>query len=219
MRKAKHADSKISFINTIFSGRHSSYRLKLFSSNNPGKHAKNEMIAYNPIYAKISTCIGSFAVATSFLAFVTLGKYKGTLASSDTARVAKYILDVSNPETTITEFIPNTTKNIDFEIKNFEGEIGEITAQNEVKTKYKIVVELPSTWNLPVDCKLYRVYSEENKEEVSLVNGESEYIEVEMSSVIHKYTLELKWQNGHEEIYYQNLTDNISISIESEQID
>ena len=220
MGKARRTNNKKTlFAKSIYSGKHSNNKIKFFCFNNSGKHAKNEMTVYNPLYAKLSTCIGSFAVAISFLAFATFGKYKGTLASADAARVAKYIIELSEPETTITEFIPNTTRTIDFEIKDFEGEIENIIAQNEVKTRYKIVVGFPNTWNLPVECKLYRVYSENSKEEINFVNGESDYFEFGLSSVVHKYRLELKWQSGHEEIYYQNLTDNITISIESEQMD
>ena len=132
--------------------KHTSGRIKFFAMNQHGKHARNDLVVYNPIYAKISSCLSSFAISTSLLTCLTLGKYKGTLASSDTARVAHFVLQLTNNETSLTEFIPNTTRNIDFEVKNFED-----TIQNEVKLRYRILLNMPETVYLPVDYTLYKV--------------------------------------------------------------
>ena len=195
-------------------GKHASGRIKIFGVNHYGKHAKNEMVVYNPIYAKISSCLGSLAIATSLLTFATLGKYKGTLASSDTARVARYMLELNKTETAITEMIPETSENIEFTVKNFDA-----TKQNEVNLKYRIIIEMPEIVNLPLNYTLYRVYSNNVEEQVVLQGGISDYINVDTSNVEHNYKLKIQWQSGQDSILYQNLTDNIKISIDSEQID
>ena len=82
-------------------GKHASNRVVFFGTSKRGKHAKDEIIVYNPLYAKITTCLGSFALATSLFTIATLGKYKGTLASSDTARVARYLIELTKKEETI----------------------------------------------------------------------------------------------------------------------
>ena len=203
MKKGKHANNKIKF---TFTCKHA-------------KHLKNELVVYNPLYAKVSACIGSFAIATSLFTFMTLGKYKGTLASSDTARVARYVLQLTKTDETITEILPSDTKNIEFAIRNYEGEIESPEKINEVKLKYKIKIEIIDSLSLPLSYKLYREYNQGNQEEILLTNGESEFINIDMSSSEHKYKLEVKWQNGFDQIAYQNLTDHIKISIISEQID
>ena len=200
-------------------GKHMDHRIVFYRSRNAGRHAKNEIIKYNKFHAKLNAGLGSLAVAASFITCVTLGKFKGTLAGEDNARVARYVLELTEPDTTITEFIPSTTRNIDFQVKNYKGD--EANAQNtsEVKLKYRISVELPATAKLPLDYKLYRVYDESNEEEVTLTNGRSEYVMVSTASEVHSYRLDITWQDGHDEIDYQNLTDSIIISAESEQID
>ena len=195
-------------------GKHASGRIKIFGVNHHGKHAKNEMVVYNPVYAKISSCLGSLAIATSLLTFVTLGKYKGTLASSDTARVARYMLELNKTEASVTEMLPETTENIEFKVKNYND-----AKQNEVNLRYRIIVEMPEVVNLPINYTLYRVYSNNVEEEVTLQGGVSNYITVDTSNVEHNYRLKMEWQNGQDSILYQNLTDNIKISIDSEQID
>ena len=148
------------------------------------------------------------------LAMISLSIISGTLASNDTARVAKYMLELTNTNNSITEFIPNTTQSISFSVKNYNGQ-----EKNEVKLRYKIILELPVNSNLPINYRLYRVYNANSEEEIILTNGVSSYIEMEMVNVIHEYRLDLIWQNGCDEIIYQNLVDNIKISIDSEQID
>lgn len=78
-------------------GRHAKNRITLFG-NGKGKHSKDELVVYNPLYARISACVSSLAIATSFFACISFGKYKGTLASSDTARVAKYVLKLESDQ-------------------------------------------------------------------------------------------------------------------------
>ena len=217
MKRAKHFNGKMIF----------------FGKASYGKHAKNEIVVYNPLYAKISSCLGSFAVATSLLTCVTLGKYKGTLASSDTARVAKYYVELKGDETSITEVLPETTQNIEFEVKNYQGELENITSRSEVDLKYRIIIgkdvdfikdagiiiETPVDGNLPLDYKLYRISTGNVEEEVTLVGGETDYINVGLSATSHKYRLKLIWQDGKDAILYQNLTDDFKIIIDSEQKD
>lgn len=199
--------------------RHFNGKIVIFTKIKYGKHAKNEMIVYNSLYAKISSCLSSFAIVTSFLACATLGKYKGTVASSDIARVAKYYVELKCNQTAITEILPKTTQNIDFEVKNYEEKIGNIISRSEVNLKYKILIEYPEEENLPLDYKLYRVSEGDIEEEVTLNGGESDYIEVGVSTVSHKYRLKLIWQDKKDAILYQNITDNIKIVIKSEQKD
>ncbi len=197
-------------------GKHASGKFRFFNLRSQGKHFKNEMVVYNPIYAKISSCLGSLAIATSLITFATFGKYKGTLASSDTARVAKYMLKLSKTDVSITEFIPNTTQSINFEVKNYDELENE---KNEVKLKYRILLDTPVSPNLPIDYKLYRIYDGNVEEEIILTNGISTYIDVELANTTHAYRLDLIWRNNCDEIIYQNLIDNIKISIDSEQVD
>ena len=208
---------KFFFINK--NGKHSSNSIKSFGFSKRGKHAKDELIVYNPVYARLSTCLGSFAIATSLFTLATFGKYKGTLASSDTARVARYLIELNKTEETITEILPETTKNIEFEVKNFEGDIVNPEKQNEVKSKYKLKLEIVDVLDIPLEYHLYRIYSLEDQREIILTDGESNFIEVDSLCTVHKYRLELIWQNGYDEIIYQNLSDHIKISIDSEQID
>ena len=200
-------------------GKHSSNRIIFFSNSKRGKHAKNEIVVYNPIYAKISACIGSFAVATSFLACVTFGKYKGTYASADTARAARYVLNLRSLQTSITEFVPNTTRSINFEVKNFEGELDNPTLLNEVKLRYSIHIDTPPDANLPLEYKLYRINSDSSQSELPLKNKISDYVEVSTTSEIHTYRLDVIWPDGLNQDIYQNRTDNIKVSVEVEQLD
>lgn len=81
-------------------GKHAKNRITLFG-NNKGKHSKDELVVYNPIYAKISAYVSSLAIATSFFTCISFGKYKGTFASSDTARVANYVLKLESDQNKI----------------------------------------------------------------------------------------------------------------------
>lgn len=84
MKKGRHAKSKITFF-----------------GKKKGKHCKDELIVYNPVYARISACVSSLAIATSFFTCLSFGKYKGTFASSDVARVAKYVLKLESEQNKI----------------------------------------------------------------------------------------------------------------------
>lgn len=198
-------------------GKHASNRIVFFSTKK-GKHSKNELVVYNPLYAKFSACISSLAITTSFFTCLTFGKYKETWATSDIARPAKYLLNLTSSETSITRFIPETRRSLNFYVSNFEGEVNNPTAQNEVLLRYFIKIQLPETINLPLDYKLYKI---ENDVETSvdLNNGQSEWIQVSKTSKIDTYRLDIIWETGENENIYQNLTDNIKILIESEQID
>jgi len=198
-------------------GKHASNKI-VFFGNKKGKHFKNELVVYNPIYARFSTCIGSLAVATSFLTCLTLGKYKGTLAAGDTARVARYLLNLTSTETSITEFIPETTRSFNFYVFNFEGQIDKPSAQNEVLLKYLINIELPKNSNLPLQYKLYKIENGTEKE-ITLIDGQSDWIQVSTVNQMDTYRLDIIWETNKDEYTYQNLTDNIKISIELEQVD
>lgn len=200
-------------------GKHADNRMVLFASKQAGKHAKNELIKYNPIQAKLNAGLGTAAMVISFLTCMTFGRFKGTLAGNDTARVARYALELSEPETSITEFIPNTTRNVEFEVKNFKGTTGNSNNTSEVKIKYRVIVELPITAQLPIDYTLYRVYDDDREVEVTLTDGRTDYIEVGTTSEIHKYRLKMEWQSGRTDIKYQNLKDDVRILVESEQVD
>lgn len=198
-------------------GKHASNRI-VFFCNKRGKHFKNELIVYNPIYARFSACIGSLAIATSFLTCLTFGKYKGTLATSDTARVARYLLNLTSTETSITEFIPETTRSFNFYVSNFEGEINNPTAQNEVLLRYFIKIELPQTINLPLNYNLYKIENDVETQ-ITLNNGQSDWIQVSTVNQMDTYRLDIIWETNKDEYTYQNLTDNIKIFIELEQVD
>ena len=219
MKMAKHAKNCISFFNMIKRGKHASNRVVFFGTSKRGKHAKDEIIVYNPLYAKITTCLGSFALATSLFTIATLGKYKGTLASSDTARVARYLIELTKKEETIIEILPKTTTNIEFEVKNYEGEKNNPDKQNEVKSKYKLKIQMMDVLDMSMEYHLYRIFSQDDQREVALTNGESDYVQVDTVSSEHKYKLQLIWQNGYDEIIYQNLSDHIRITVDSEQVD
>lgn len=213
-KRGKHTSNKTQFFGISKCGKHAINRSNSFIISKCGKRYKNELVVYNPIYARISSCLSSLVIATSLLTFATLGKYKGTLASSDTARVAKYMVNLISSDTAITEFIPNTTRTIEFSVKNFDS-----AEQSEVKLRYRIIIEMPENVHLPIDYKLYKLNNEDVKEEVSIVAGMSDYIEVDTTNVEHRYIVELTWRDGYNQIEYQNLTDNITISVDSEQID
>lgn len=199
-------------------GKHASTKVIFFAPKS-GKHSKNELIVYNPLYARFSACLSSLAVATSFLVCLTFGKFKGTLASADVARAARYVLDLSGQQTSITEFIPNTVRSTTFEIRNFKGDLENPTYVNEVKLKYTIKIESVNVANLPLDYKLYNIDDEANPVEIALTNNISDYIEVNSNAQIHKYRLDVIWQNGLDEVIYANLTDEINIVVDAEQID
>lgn len=199
-------------------GKHASTKVIFFAPKS-GKHSKNELIVYNPLYARFSACLSSLAVATSFLVCLTFGKFKGTLASADVARTARYVLDLSSQQTSITEFIPNTVRSTTFEIRNFKGDLENPTYVNEVKLKYTIKIESVNVANLPLDYKLYNIDDEANPVEIALTNNISDYIEVSSNAQIHKYRLDVIWQNGLDEVIYANLTDEINIVVDAEQID
>ncbi len=199
-------------------GKHASTKV-IFFAPKCGKHSKNELIVYNPLYARFSACLSSLAVATSFLVCLTFGKFKGTLASADVARAARYVLDLSGQQTSITEFIPNTVRSTTFEIRNFKGDLENPTYVNEVKLKYTIKIESVNVANLPLDYKLYNIDDEANPVEIALTNNISDYIEVSSNAQIHKYRLDVIWQNGLDEVIYANLTDEINIVVDAEQID
>lgn len=200
-------------------GKHADNRIVFFGGNKVGKHAKNELIKYNAFQAKLNAGLGTAAMVISFLTCMTFGRFKGTLAGNDTARVARYALEVSEPETSVTEFIPNTTRNVEFEVKNFKGLTGNSSNTSEVKIKYRVIIELPITAQLPIDYTLYRVYDNDREEEMALTDGKTDYVEVDPTSTTHKYRLKMEWQSGRTDIRYQNLKDDVRILVESEQID
>ncbi len=109
--------------------------------------------------------------------------------------------------------MPETSKNIYFQVSNFEE-----NKNNEVSLKYLVNIIIPENSNLPLEYKLYRIIGE-TETEVTLTDGKSEWIDVAAENEVHEYKLYIKWKDDEKDVAYQNLTDNIKILIELEQLD
>ncbi len=114
--------------------------------------------------------------------------------------------------------MPESYKNIYFNVSNFEQNRSKGTINNEVALRYRININLPENANLPLDYELFRIENG-TETEITLENGKSAWVEVATECEIHEYRLYIKWRDGEKDISYKNLTDNIKISIELEQID
>ena len=128
--------------------------------------------------------------------FLSLSKYKSTIAGSSTGRVAKYVLGISTNNIIsipVSPVEPNNSQEFYFELSNEE----ENEKQNEVTLKYNI--ELENMANLPLEFKLYK-YNENSAEynELKLNSNVTDSININASDKInHKYKLEIKWkENG-----------------------
>ena len=114
--------------------------------------------------------------------------------------------------------MPETSKNIYFQVSNFEENRSNESINNEVLLKYLVNITIPENANLPLEYKLYRII-DGTESEVTLTEGKSEWINVATENEVHEYKLYIKGKNGENDISYQNLTDNIKISVELEQLD
>lgn len=114
--------------------------------------------------------------------------------------------------------MPETSKNIYFQVSNFEENRSNESINNEVLLKYLVNITIPENANLPLEYKLYRII-DGTESEVTLTEGKSEWINVATENEVHEYKLYIKWKDGEKNISYQNLTDNIKISVELEQLD
>ncbi|MDO5557360.1 MAG: hypothetical protein Q4G05_03870 [Clostridia bacterium] len=201
-------------------GRHAKNRIIVFSKSK-GKHSKNEIVTYNPVYARIVTCLSSIAVTTSFVACVSLGKFKTTLGCDDTSKIARFAIDLSSLQTSIENFVPNSTRDFDFMITNFE-EIDSEIFSSDVKLRYRIVIENKSK-NLPLEFNLSKIDRENNDEiltQITLTNNISDWFELENINQKDDYRLTLIWNVGDGiDSSYSNISDLFEVLAEFEQID
>lgn len=155
--------------------------------------------------------------------FLSLSKYRSTIAGSSTGRVAKYVLGISKNNIInipIEPVEPNNSQEFYFEISNET----ENKKKNEVTLKYNI--ELENMANLPLEFKLYK-YNEDSTEydELRLNSNVTDNINISASDKInHKYKLELKWkkntENSNYDSYkYSKTIDYIKIIVNAAQVD
>ena len=151
--------------------------------------------------------------------FISLSKYRSTIAGSSTGRVAKYVLGISTNNIIsipVAPVEPNNIQEFYFELNNEE--------ENEVTLKYNI--ELENMANLPLEFKLYK-YNENSTEydELKLNSNVTDDISISASDKInHKYKLEIKWkentENSNYDSYkYSKTIDYIKIVVNAVQVD
>ena len=155
--------------------------------------------------------------------FLSLSKYRSTIAGSNTGRVAKYVLGISSNNTIsvpIKPVTPNNSQDFYFELSNGT----ENENQNEVTLRYTI--ELENMANLPLEFKLYKMNENTAEyDELKLNSNITDYINISaLDKTNHKYKLEIKWKENTEKLNYDSYKyrktiDYIKIIVNAVQVD
>ena len=165
-------------------------------------------------------------IVTLVVTGVSFSKYGTIVDGTDTARVAKPVLEYVPTSATFrgqalsslseglsfTDVKPGDELIYVFEIHNFKGE-GLNKVINEVLLKYEIKVSVESTSVvLPLNRKL------ESEEEYP--SAETGWTILGMGEEItHKYTLTITWESVDSDSQYSQQQQSIKITINAEQVD
>ncbi len=159
-------------------------------------------------------------ITTSIVLIFSLSKYKSTVASENSAKVAAFVLELQSDsilDIPIEPIAPNSKQEILFEVSNQKDQ-----KQSEITMQY--TVEISSMANLPLSFKLYR-YNESTKqyEQVKLTANTTDQIKYGFSEQVnHKYKLEINWNTNAENYNsyeYSKTIDKIKIAVNAIQVD
>lgn len=167
-----------------------------------------------------------FALGILVILPYTLSKYQSIASSNANVDIAFYVVS-SNLQTeniVMKEIGPSTEPYVyTFTVSNFEG-----NKRLETKAKYKI--KITSTTNIPY---VYKLYSENNTADSILTNEIVEADQDEMyfrkmetneyefgflENETNLYQLYIYYPEGYDTYEYQNIVENINITIDSKQV-
>ena len=157
-----------------------------------------------------------FIVTTIIIVFQTISKFKSSVATNSTARVAYPAIDLTSSQILETSINPNSAeKEFVFSVKNSNG-----VNKTQVTMKYNIQIETLS--NLPLEFELY-TYDNEKMGTTNLLNGNgkktNEFILSDFDNdEKNTYKLKIKWKDGATDYRYNNTIDYVRIRVNSEQV-
>lgn len=158
-------------------------------------------------------------IVTLVVTGVSFSKYGTIVDGTDTARVAKPVLEyvpgtatyngVEQGSLSFTDVKPGDVVVYQFQIRNFKNE-----DLNEVLLKYKIDVSVESESEilLPLTKELDSVGTYPSTGDGWTILGMGE-------NITHSYTLNIVWNESQTGSEYANKTQTIRITINAEQID
>ena len=158
-------------------------------------------------------------IVTLVVTGVSFSKYGTIVDGTDTARVAKPVLEyvtgiatyngVQQESLSFENVKPGDAVAYQFQICNFKNE-DLIEIRNEVLLRYKIEVSVEPENVLPLTKNLVGSYPSDGDGWTILGMGEN---------ITHSYTLNIVWNESQTGSEYANKTQTIRITINAEQID
>jgi hypothetical protein len=167
-------------------------------------------------------------IVTLVVTGVSFSKYGTIVDGTDTARVAKPVLEYVPTSATFrgqalsslseglsfTDVKPGDELIYTFDIRNYEGE-GLNKVRNEVLLKYNIVVSVQPENELPLSTTLGPTLPD-----ITYPSAGSGWTILGLGEdITHSYTLRILWNAAETGSVYANKTQTIRITINAEQID
>lgn len=157
-----------------------------------------------------------FILTTIVIVLQTISKFRSSVATNSTAKVAYPAIDLTSNQILETSINPDSTeKEFVFSVKNSNDE-----NKTQVTMQYNIQIETLS--NLPLEFELY-TYNNETKGETNLLkeNGnitDNFIFNDFVNDELNKYKLIIKWKEKETDYRYSNTIDYVRIKVNSEQV-
>ncbi len=137
-------------------------------------------------------------------------KYYSVVNGESGAAVASYVflssINLSEPISLDEKLYPGITYEYSFTIKNFDGNV-----KSNVDLLYSL--SITKTNNLPIEMKLY-------KDDVLIENNEIENEPLKLGvDMVHNYKLVITWDDTINDYKYADLSDDINLTIDVNQVD
>ncbi|MBR1802456.1 MAG: hypothetical protein IJ777_00540 [Clostridia bacterium] len=154
-------------------------------------------------------------ITTMIVTVLTSSRYESSTASSDNAKVAVPVINLSS-NTLDLSINPNTDeKEYVFKVTNTEDE-----KQTEVTMEYAI--QIKSLGNLPLEFELYQ-YEDGVLGNTNLLSGNgsiTNFIKMGLNEKIeHTYMLKIKWRQTEKSYQYNKTIDYVQVVLDSKQVD
>ncbi len=171
------------------------------------KHTKRNKPHFDLWIMRIAAVIGCLTIISAYLLSNVFAKFSTTANGSDSARVAKFVLngEMSDKLSVPLSIKPGDTEKYSFTVTNTNG-----SSTAEVSMKYSI--DVSSYDNLPLIMEIY----DSNKNKVA---DDAVFTMEAGKETTHNYTLEVTWDENRKESNLVNEIDMVKIVVNAEQLD
>lgn len=165
----------------------------------------------------IKTYLVCLVILTFFVTSVSLSRYIMRVEGGDSARVAKYIVEINmqkdfeSVELQLDDIMPGESHDYEFAVANNDG-------ANRSEVAFSFYIELTTTALLPLEITIsegVNVYEYNHSEEKIITD--IYYIGTSSNQTV-EFLITFAWDAEENDAIYQGLTDTISINVFWEQL-